>query len=584
MTSAPQSPAMTVGKAIGKWTPHPICPALTPELIRAWAREPGGPDKLADYYMQRETAIRLSEEEPYLYGCDLDHWADADRLMAMDILLLIVFGGNRSGKSEYAAKRVVQDAVKHPQSVIFCLHENEIASVAQQQKYIWKYLPKEIRALNGREHGVFKVKYKQANGFADRKLVLPNGSEIYFLTYHQRPADFEGLELGARRAPGGIGAWADESLPLPWLNMLKLRLVSRSAKLVWTFTPVSGMTPTIKEVLGSTSETLESRFAELLSDRVNITGLPVGHMPYIVRPYAPATMVIYFHSILNPFGNHYVNIRALCDGKPSEYIERRAYGYARDLAHRAFPLFGPWNICRPEHIPEGGTNYMFVDPAGNRSWSAIWVRVTNSNPPDYYIYRDYPPEQEFGEWAVPTERMVDSERKKGWDGDPGPAQASMGYGIGQYKREFLRREGGEAMQDRFMDSRAGRNQHTAEHGGTCILDDMSRPTVDPKTGEETAPPMRFRLASGVDVQEGLTAVNELLWWNPEQPLAPILNAPRLYVSADARQVLWMMQNYTAAGGDTGACKDFADLVRYMALARLRYVEPGVSDCIAGGCY
>lgn len=605
------------------WTAHPLLPVPGEDRIADLLMQPAGLDKLVKYYMDREELIRLSERDPFRYGTEPEHWKDADRLRLMDILILIIFGGNRAGKSEYAAKRVVQDAMKYGGSIIFCIHENETSSIALQQKYIWRYLPPEIQKLNGKAHPVHKVRYSQANGFADRKLVFPNGSEIYFLTYHQKPGDFEGLELGSKHAPS-IGAWGDENLPLPWLNMLKLRLASRSAILIWTFTPVNGITPTIKEVLGTTAVTEESRFAALLGDRVNIPGLPVGHMPYIQRPFMAKAMVIYFHSILNPFGDHYKNIVALCEGRPTEYVERRAYGYSRDVALRAFPLFGPWNIVKEEQLPATGTNYQFTDPAGSRNWANIWIRCAPGNPGKLYVYRDWPPEQEYGEWAVPTEREMTEDSKKGWDGDAGPAQNSLGYGIAQYKQEFKRRRtitvsSGWEVRERdplrkrlasdyatetgssqnlltsiatieepifeyYIDSRAGKNQHAADNGGTCLVDELARQQVDPKTGAVIGESLFFRLASGVDIQEGITAINTLLWWNQQEPLIPEFNEPLFYVCENARQVIWAMQNYTGMGGETGACKDFIDLVRYAALARLRHVSSGTVETTGAGAY
>ena len=81
-------------------------------------------------------------------------------------------------------------------------------------------------------------------------------------------------------------------------------------------------------------------------------------------------------------------------------------------------------------------------------------------------------------------------------------------------------------------------------------------------------------ASGVQEDEGLGVVNELLDWNQEQPLVALLNEPKLYVSEDCLQVIWALENYTGRGGPKGACKDFADLLRYMALAKLEFVETG----------
>ena len=606
------------------WTPHPLLPAPTEAQQLAMLALPDGASALADYYAKREKLIKLAEDDPFSYGMEPDHWRDTDELSAKDILLLIIFGGNRAGKSEYAAKRIVQDAHANPDSVCFCFHENEKASIGLQQKYIWRYLPLSVKQLEGKTHPVYKVRYTQANGFTDGKIVLPNRSEIYFLTYGQKPGSFEGLELGAKKARGKLGCWADENMPLPWFNMLKLRLASRSAKLLWTYTPVNGITPVIKEVLGSTAKTVKSLPAELLADRVNIPGLPIGHMPYVVEPYMSKARVIYFHSRLNPFGDHYRNIKSFCEGRPSEYIERRAYGFARDVGQRAFPYFGPWNIIKREHLPATGTNYMFTDPAGARNWATLWVRVAPGNPPKLYIYRDWPQEQKYGEWAVPTERDTTEDARKGWDGDPGPAQNSLGFGIVQYKRLFLDEEritmrtgntsegdpyraaiveawrsdlalaGGveaevmgvkfqEEIFARYIDPRAGKNQHAADKGGTCLVDEMQREQRN-QGAEVIGPAMQFRLASGVDVREGMTTINELLFWNKDEPLTPLTNEPRLFVSEDCRQVIWAMQNYTGLGGETGASKDFIDLVRYMALGQLRHVDPTARVVTGGGSY
>lgn len=622
-----------------EWTPHPLIPIPSEDQIREVLARPNGEEELAEYYVRRENAIRLSKDDPYNYGCDPEHWAHADELLALRIMFLIVFGGNRAGKSEYAAKRVVQSGIANPGSVIFCLHENERAAIGMQHKYIWRYLPPELKALNGKQDSVFKIKYSQAGGFTEGKLVFPNTTEIYFLTYHQKPNDFEGMEIGAPTKPG-LAVWADENMPMPWFQMLKLRMVSRSGQMIWTYTPVNGMTPVIKEILGKTPKTIKARPSELLPDRVNVKGCPPGTMPYIQIPFQKSCRVIYFHSILNPFGGHYKNIVTLCQGKSSEYVERRAYGYSRDVGNVALPNFGDWNIVEPDQLPEKGTNYCYTDPAGNRAWATIWVRVVPGNPPRYYIYRDWPPEQEYGEWAVPTERNPTEEQRKGWDGDMGPAQKTLGYGIAQYKREFLKREtvnlkvengkilevdpyrknlvkpillnqgyeidegsglvicpstkqplsrwssdveAREYIYLRGIDPRAGRGAKTAEQGGTCIIDEMLRDSFDPVTNKIFGP-MHWRPASGVGIDDGLVQLNDLLCFNLDEPLCPIINEPKLYVSSDCRQVIWAMANYTGLGGDKGACKDFIDLLRYMAMDELQYMDSGPVKTKGRGSY
>ena len=86
----------------------------------------------------------------------------------------------------------------------------------------------------------------------------------------------------------------------------------------------------------------------------------------------------------------------------------------------------------------------------------------------------------------------------------------------------------------------------------------------------------------LDEDDGLTQVNELLDWNQELPLMPVLNAPKLFVCEDAQQAIWMFQNFTGKGGSKGACKDFADLARYTALAKLEYLDNAKAGGRPGG--
>jgi hypothetical protein len=673
-----------------KWTPHPYLHTPTTEEIDYEVNHGRGAKFIADLHNRREERIAMAEVNPLRYGFEPPTWRDADQLMmqgyieaaaqpdrtmtrkevealAEEISILGIFGGNRAAKSEYAAKRVCECAMTFPKSVIVCLAEKDETSAATMQKTIWKFIKPYFEHLNGKRHAVYKVNYTQANGFADGKLVLPNGSEVYFLTYGQEAGDYEGWEFGAmkpvyaaiaeklraglvpdggdeiqrawwtycagrRYVPINIGAWADESLTCSWLGMLSRRLPFRKAKMPWTFTPVKGITPAVKEFVGSSAVTLEWRPSPLLP-RKNLPDGPAGHMPYVRKPIFKKSRAIYFFSEYNLFGGYYEEIKQLCDGKNSEYVERVAYGFARDSASRAFPKFGPWNIVKRSQLPAIGTNYMFTDPAGIRNWATIWVRVTPGDRPSLYIYRDWPDAQRYGEWAVPTEREVSEENRKGWDGDVGPAQASFGYGITRYKQLFLEEErievptelmeqsqGGaatppyletalarvvdphhrrrieqalkrkqsltdlrEEIMERYIDPRAAANEHVAEEGGTCILWMMQAEERD-ASGNIIAPAMDFTPANGEKHDMGLTAIKELMDWNNEKPMVPILNAPRLFVCEDCLQVRWMLENFTGLGGEKGACKDFADLLRYMALADLVHIEPGRLGSSGGGSY
>lgn len=607
MTSPELTKAEILEAARASWkaTPHPLLPWFSDEEIVAILDTQDGAQRIEELYREREERIWLARDEdsvnaqgvrqdPFRYGFELDPWKDADRLLA-EYAYLYVSGGNRASKSEWAAKRLVECALTYKNSKIWCFQSTLENSRNTQQAMIWKYLPAELKALNFKQDRkrIYRVRYSKATGFTEELLIFPNGTQVIFKTYEQDPMQNQGIGLGAereqviaRRDAGlpyvpNIGAWADEDMPLPWLETLKTRVTTTGAKMIWTFTAIEGITPTIKEFLG-TPKTVESKWAELLPARQNLTGLPLGHMPYIQKPSTKGGAVIYFFTQWNPFSGYGEEggIKEMCAGKSPEYVERKAYGYARDVMHKAFPLFGEWNIVKREHLPKRGTNYMLTDPGdGSRNWATIWVRVTEGGA--HYIYRDWPDAQSYDAWAEPSEDPAQP------DGKRGDAQKSLGFGIEQLKNEWLKLEtvqgagppesdphrleiqrksqngtAKEEIFDRYVDPRAGNVKHIELHGGTNIIEKFM----------DLEEPLYFTPASGQEKSIGFAHVNTLLWWNREKPLCALLNAPKLYVSEDCLQVIWMFSNYTDRGGERGGCKDFADLVRYMALADLQYFE------------
>ena len=264
-----------------KVSPHPMLRLPTWDWVRAlMAARPGDwKAELVDVLQKRSRRIRLAEEDPLWWGFEFDTWMDSDRLLKGEWMkresgetvpaadVLGIFGGNRAGKSFYGIKRGCQVAMVYPRSTIAMLSESEASSIKTVQGMVWYYLKAHVGTLNGKRDAVFKVNYSQAGGFTERKLILPNGSEIHFLTYNQDPGDFEGWEFGAPAhvyatisaersgrgefVPPNIGAVADESMPLAWLKMFSRRLKFRRSKLLWPFTPVKGITPAIKEMVGS---------------------------------------------------------------------------------------------------------------------------------------------------------------------------------------------------------------------------------------------------------------------------------------------------------------------------------------------
>jgi len=312
-------------------------------------------------------------------------------------------------------------------------------------------------------------------------------------------------------------------------------------------------------------------------------------MPYIAEAALNRGRTIYFWSALNPFGDgqrsFYEGVKEDCAGRSSEYIQRIAYGYTRKTSGKPFPLWGSWNIIPHAEIPgmtknqerrtrNEGTDYLIVDPAGGRNWFMFWVRVTRDG--RHYIYREWPDEQTYGEWAIPNPESTGDNLAKLHKA--GPAQNSLGYGVSRYKQLWrdLEAVGGDDVWCRYIDPRAGRNPQAARHGGTCLVDEFA---VDEYVGGKLVPGVEVIPASGVGVNEGLTQINELLHWNPEAPMDMVMNSPQLFVSDRCRQIIGMFQHWPGEpGGEKHPWKDPADCVRYMALAKLQPISANMEVC------
>lgn len=622
---------------------HPMVQNPTrEEVMAAISTEPGRRAYL-EFLKLREKRIRDADEEvgdPFFHGWKLQHWKDADEELKLCGKGQYVAGGKRATKTERAAWMVCAALYYLEKATIWALQGGGTTSVAEQHARIWRYLPREIRAMNGKaKHvGWARIDYNIERGFSNGVLVMPNKSKLHFLTYNMEVKEYQGWELGAPDTPHNravlkqypwlfnIGGWADEDMTVEWLTTLRTRCATRDSVWHWTFSTLNGITPAIKTLKEGGAKIVKTARAELLpANQILVPGCPPGHMPICER--APGGISIYyFWTQFNPFGTNYANVKKLVEGKPRSRIQRDAYGYDEDVKGKAYPNFGQWNIITEEELPEVGTNYMLTDPAGGRMWATIWVRVTDENPPRYFIYRDWPDEDRFGEWAVPGSANQP-------DGTLGPAQTGLGYGWVEYKNawaeeeriklpaELLRRreqpsqangeiegilaqikdpqrraivrrdwEGSnpeditESIQERYIDPRAGADEKHKESGSTTPIDELGTEHRDPATGRVLAAAMDFLAASGVSIMTGRTAVNALLAFDRDQPLCRVVNEPRLYVVNTCKQVIGMFSEYTGLGGEKGGWKDFDDLARYMATSPLEYVPDGPSSRKRQGSY
>ena len=529
-------------------TKHPIIHLPTEDEVVGLARAIGA-EKTADVLKRREEKIQAEITDPYRHGYEPESWADADDLL-MNGNELLIMGGNRAGKTEYAAKRVMQLLCTRPNSRIWCLHTTSQTSIQMQQAVIWKYMPPEFK--NAKKTKVTNIQYSQKNGFTDATFVLPNRSQCFFMNYGQEKKVIEGGE------PDLI--WCDELVPQDWIETLRYRLVTRSGKMILTFTPITGFTPVVKDYVAG-CRIKKTRFADLLPETQNVPGIPKGHMPYIAECSKGSANVIWFHSILNRY-SPFEQIKLALRGRGPYEVKIRAYGWAESLAGSQFPRFGEANIIPADQIPEEGTNYMAVDPAGSRNWFMVWLRIDEYG--NKFVYREWP-DISMGEWALPSEKS---------DGRPGPAQKQgAGMGLTEIKEHILTLENGEEIAERYIDPRAAGSPVINKEGGTTLLQLL----------DEEPCAMYFTPAAGLRLEEGISIINDWFAYDQNQEISAI-NQPKLFISEECHNLMWCLREWTGLDNEKGASKDPIDALRYIAVMQPDYGGSDSYKAIGGGSY
>ena len=513
-----------------------------------------GPEDGWKYLKTREELIARKASDPFRYGFIPPVWKRASELLEKHREILVM-GGNRSGKTEWAAKEVIKTMYSKPGSVVWTFQTTAPNSIELMQPRIWKYMPPEWR--NARKSQVTNITYSVKGGFTESKFVAPNGSQCIFRNYAQDPSTIEGGEIDF--------AWADELVPLDVLETLRFRLVDRNGKLAVTFTPVQGWSPTVADYL-SGAKTVEDANAELLplkNDRGEVSGydkVPIEQINPKGRP------ILYFHTQSNPWAG-WTRMKQELQSETKEKILCRAYGVPTKAISGRFPLFNPKvHVIRHSDVPKG-TRYHWVDPASGRNWFMLWtVHDVNDR---IIVYREWPGNDYIpgvgyaGEWALPDGKKL--------DGKPGPAQQDFGFGLERYKEEILRVENGEEIFERWMDSRYGNARTLAKESPTTLIEEMSALGMD------------FTATPGDSIDEGVSMINDALSYNPDKPVDS-RNQPKLYISENCKNVIHCLQTYTGADGKRSANKDFVDLVRYVTLSDAINVEGDILRSRGGGSY
>ena len=534
---------------LDKMSDHPVLEKPSEDAVKSLI-EKRGLDYVTSLIQLREDKINAEKTDPYRHGYEPFHWKDADTLLKEKDELLIL-GGNRAGKTEYAAKRAIFTLCNKPNSIVWCIHTTSMSSIQMQQNVVWKYIPSEFKTL--KKGRITNIQYSLKNGFSNNSFVLPNGSQCIFMNYAQDKVVIEGGE------PDFI--WCDELVPLDWVQTLRYRIITRRGRLLITFTPINGFSQVVKEYVSGCSYR-ETKQAEILNqDIIHVPGCKRGHIPYIAESRSKLAGIIWFHSKFNVYSPFDQMVKQLSN--KTDYEKKiRAYGYAQALVGSQFPMFGETHIISQDKIPKEGTRYMSCDPAGARNWFMLWLLVDKDN--NYYIYREFPDET-YGEWALPDTKP---------DGREGPAQRSgAGRGIDEYKELILELENGEDIFERRIDPRAGATQAVGRDGGTSLIELLD-------SGDK---PMYFKPAPGIKIDQGVSIINDWLSYNSTEAIN-IMNQPKLYISDKCQNLIYSMREWTGLDLEKGASKDPIDALRYLAVSNPEYHTNKSFSPIGGGSY
>ena len=529
-------------------TEHPVIPIPTQEQARVL-----GPDGLVELLEKREELIRREVEDPYRYGYKPAHWGRADSQLG-EVDELLILGGNRSGKSEYCARRVIEMMLAKDGARVWCYQTTGPNSIEMQQPIVYKYIPAEYKGI--KRSKVANISYTQKGGFTMATFILPNGSQCWFRNYEQRMDAAEGGEVDF--------IWLDELAGLDLVNTLRFRLATRadthelSGKLILSFTPITGYNATVKSYLDG-ARTLKDAEAPLVGPRYRV--------PLVQQCVRPGARVLYFHSSENPYGG-FDSIARTLENAPLGEVLCRAYGVPTKAVGDRFPRFNEdVHVIDPGSVPEEGTRYMVVDPASGRNWFAVWAVVTDRQ---IVVYREFPAMDvyykgvgELGPWAD-----VDSKKL---DGRRGPGSDSLGFGLSRYMDFFEELEGGEEIFERLVDSRFGASANLALDRPTTLLEELSELGYD------------FIPTPGLNIDEGIELINEKLDYDPSQELG-LGNEPGLYISSECRNLIFALKTWTGRDGKDGATKDPIDVLRYLVSSSPMHVGEGALMSTGGGSY
>lgn len=456
--------------------------------------------------------------------------------------VLVLFGGKRSSKTTIGTVIADKTLCAIPGARVTVWSQTIDMSKELVQKYVWDYLPHyyndvAIKARNKIKGSNFSIDYKQKTGFSGDKLIIPpvwpmesKGSEMSFRSYSQFQSDPDVSESYESDLE-----WYDEEPQLDLLKRGRSRVVSKGGKVLVTATLTGGYGDVASFILDGAT-TVETRYCEYLKEELPV----VQKSNTIDNCYC-----VYLWAEDNPFIDRDRLYKSF-SGLPKDEVKMIGYGLPMRRTTCKFPKFSrKVHVVKHEDIPtKDCTNYLVVDPAGEKNWTMVWMKAHKSG--KIYVYREWPDMESYGLWALPAgDGSIHKHR-----GSPGPAQKGLGYGYDSYAKLIKKLEENEVVAERIIDSRFANRKLTTDDGNTTTIERLADNGIYfyPTKGDNNIGP-------------GLQLINDHLDYDTLLPIGPG-NQPKLYFSDKCGNVINCMENFTGLGGYEEYYKDFIDCVRY----------------------
>ena len=236
---------------------------------------------------------------------------------------------------------------------------SHLKSVQIMRPLIWDFIPEDQKdIIEAKKYG---SGFYNQNSEKPSRLILPNGSEMYFMSADQEAMEFESLTIS--------WAHADEEPPQAIYDQLKIRLLRHQGYFLCTMTPwqeegIGGVSWTMDEVIENVKKPREERNEE------------IWIAPYITMHDAPwldeKAVNKWRKSCKSPeeYNARFKGIHMMRSGKIFE-IYRNSYFTAEkpvDAGHllrTGFPLHPKWN------------KILVVDPSSSSGTTAgLWIAIT----------------------------------------------------------------------------------------------------------------------------------------------------------------------------------------------------------------